>query len=275
MIDGGKDSIIDTININKYGGFMNFGGIGAICGNETTNKIYVCEMYVGNNNILVIDGATNEIVDTLVASGSICVNTITNKIYAGGTNISIINGINDSIIAVVPTGNYITGICVNPTINRIYAVSQYDSTLSVIDGIGDSLIQKISLGRKPTRIAVNPQTNIIYVSCSDAGEVLVLKDNTGVEEKSSPPGRDVATLQISKNPFIKSTVISYSIPATSKVSLALYDVSGRCAKTLVNGEKEAGRYTINLNAKDLKTGVYFVRLTAGHYKEIKKLILMR
>ncbi|MDD5529522.1 MAG: T9SS type A sorting domain-containing protein [bacterium] len=85
-------------------------------------------------------------------------------------------------------------------------------------------------------------------------------------------------LSISQNPFSKSTVISYTVGEVSQpryVSLAIYDLTGRLIKTLANGEKPAGTYSTTLNAKDLKTGIYFVRLTAGTFKETRKLVLMK
>ncbi|MFA5032449.1 MAG: T9SS type A sorting domain-containing protein [bacterium] len=43
----------------------------------------------------------------------------------------------------------------------------------------------------------------------------------------------------------------------------------------VNGEKEAGSYTVDLDAKKLPSGIYFSTLTAGNYKSTKKLVLMK
>ncbi|MFA5034019.1 MAG: T9SS type A sorting domain-containing protein [bacterium] len=99
--------------------------------------------------------------------------------------------------------------------------------------------------------------------------------NVGVEENTPLSGRDVATLQITKNPFVKSTVIKYFIPVRTRVILSVYDISGSCVKTLVDGEKAAGSYSSTLNAKELKTGIYFVRLTTDIHKLTKKLILMK
>lgn len=84
-----------------------------------------------------------------------------------------------------------------------------------------------------------------------------------------------AKIEIGENPFIKSTAIKYSVPDRAQVSLNIYDLSGRCVRTLVNGEKPAGSYSVNLDAKDLAMGIYFVELKAGSYRGTRKLILMR
>ncbi|MDD5529527.1 MAG: T9SS type A sorting domain-containing protein [bacterium] len=99
-------------------------------------------------------------------------------------------------------------------------------------------------------------------------------DSIGIEESSNIKTQN-ANIQISQNPFIKSTVIKYCIPVRTQVILSVYDISGSCIKTLVNEEKPAGSHNITLNANELKTGIYFVRLTAGTFKTTKKLILMK
>ncbi|MDD2890736.1 MAG: T9SS type A sorting domain-containing protein, partial [bacterium] len=77
------------------------------------------------------------------------------------------------------------------------------------------------------------------------------------------------------NPFRNKTTIKYQIPVTSKVSLMIYDLTGRCVKALVNEEQIPGYYKSELNSKDYPTGIYFAKFKAGEYKETKKLILMK
>lgn len=77
------------------------------------------------------------------------------------------------------------------------------------------------------------------------------------------------------NPFSKSTTISYYLPTTTNVSLKLYDISGRCIKTLVNEIKNLGYYTSEINSEKLKSGIYFAKFQAGNYRETQKLVLMK
>ncbi len=96
----------------------------------------------------------------------------------------------------------------------------------------------------------------------------------GVEERSD----SIKIFSLSQNypnPFIKSTIIKYQLPTKSKVSLKIYDVAGRMVRTVVDKEKKAGCYNVKLNAEGLGSGIYFIKLVAGDYKSIKKLILMR
>lgn len=81
--------------------------------------------------------------------------------------------------------------------------------------------------------------------------------------------------QIFPNPFNNKAIIKYNLPATALTSINLYDIAGKLVQTLVNETKNAGNYTLNLDAKKLSSGVYFLKLTAGEYKEVKKLTLTK
>ncbi|MCL5027791.1 MAG: cellulase family glycosylhydrolase [Bacteroidetes bacterium] len=77
------------------------------------------------------------------------------------------------------------------------------------------------------------------------------------------------------NPFNPSTEIKYSIPSRSFVTLKVYNILGNEVRTLVNENKEAGEYSINFNANNLPSGVYFYRINAGNYTGLKKMILLK
>jgi hypothetical protein len=84
------------------------------------------------------------------------------------------------------------------------------------------------------------------------------------------------------NPFNPSTNIRFSISDLSAdrqgsrfTTLKVYDVLGNEVATLVNEEKPAGSYEVNFNASMLASGIYYYRLTAGTFVEIKKMILLK
>ncbi|MBS1551456.1 MAG: T9SS type A sorting domain-containing protein [Bacteroidetes bacterium] len=64
------------------------------------------------------------------------------------------------------------------------------------------------------------------------------------------------------NPYNPSTKINYALPFDGKVSIKLFDISGKEVSTLVNEFKTAGYYTISFNASSLSSGVYFYRISA-------------
>jgi photosystem II stability/assembly factor-like uncharacterized protein len=65
------------------------------------------------------------------------------------------------------------------------------------------------------------------------------------------------------NPFNPVTKIDYQIPENSKVNIVLYDMTGKEVKTLVNSEQSAGFYTVQLNAGNLSSGIYFYKMIAS------------
>jgi hypothetical protein len=77
------------------------------------------------------------------------------------------------------------------------------------------------------------------------------------------------------NPFNPSTQINYSIPSNGFVTLKVYDMLGREIKELVNEYKEAGNYNVTFDGSNLSSGLYFYKLTAGNYSDVKKMTLIK
>ena len=79
------------------------------------------------------------------------------------------------------------------------------------------------------------------------------------------------------NPFNPTTVISYELPAAGNVRLVVFDLLGREVAVLVNERKEPGAYQVRFDAhlSGLSSGIYFYRLTAGEFYEVKKMIVLR
>ncbi len=77
------------------------------------------------------------------------------------------------------------------------------------------------------------------------------------------------------NPFNPSTQIKYTLAKSSFVSLKIFDVLGREVSTLVNQAQNSGTYSVNFNASALSTGVYFYKLEAGDFMNIKKMLLIK
>ncbi len=77
------------------------------------------------------------------------------------------------------------------------------------------------------------------------------------------------------NPFNPTTVISYSIPKASYVSVKVFDVLGNTISTLVDKNQEIGSYKVNFNATKLSNGVYFYKISANDFSSVKKMILIK
>lgn len=81
------------------------------------------------------------------------------------------------------------------------------------------------------------------------------------------------------NPFNPSTTINFDLPFDSKVSIKLFDVSGKEVATLVNDVKTAGYYTVKFNGSNLSSGIYFYRISAesngNNFVSSKKMTLVK
>lgn len=77
------------------------------------------------------------------------------------------------------------------------------------------------------------------------------------------------------NPFNPSTKISYSLPKDEYVTLNVYNIAGKEVAKLVDGQRSAGEYSVAFNAAELASGVYFYKLNAGSFSQIKKMILTK
>jgi lysophospholipase L1-like esterase len=97
---------------------------------------------------------------------------------------------------------------------------------------------------------------------------------TGINNsKEIPGGYELG--QNYPNPFNPVTIIKYSIPKSSHVSLKVFDVLGNEVATLVNGMRQTGNYAVSFNGKGLASGVYVYQLKAGGFTSTKKLVLLK
>lgn len=77
------------------------------------------------------------------------------------------------------------------------------------------------------------------------------------------------------NPFNPSTKINYALPTDGQVSIKIFDMSGKEVMSLVNEVKTAGYYSVNFNASNLSSGIYFYSLSAADFTATKKMMLVK
>jgi hypothetical protein len=84
-----------------------------------------------------------------------------------------------------------------------------------------------------------------------------------------------ALMQNYPNPFNPTTTIQYALPKSSNVEIKVYDLVGREVTTLINEFKQAGNYSVEFNANNFASGVYFYRIKAGDFTDTKKMLLVK
>ena len=88
--------------------------------------------------------------------------------------------------------------------------------------------------------------------------------------------KDYILYQNYPNPFNPVTSIRFAIPEIVNVELKIFDILGREVKSLINNEtRTPGYYEVQFDAGNLTSGVYFYRISAGKYKGVRKMILLR
>lgn len=94
-------------------------------------------------------------------------------------------------------------------------------------------------------------------------------------DQASGAIKDFVLAQNFPNPFNPSTAISFSLPASARVRLEVYDMAGRMRATLLDARLEAGNHTVTWNAQDAPSGIYLCRLTGAHFVRSRKMLLLR
>ncbi len=97
----------------------------------------------------------------------------------------------------------------------------------------------------------------------------------GIEQDYPALISDFKLYQNYPNPFNPTTAISYRLPAFSFVSLKVYDLSGREITTLVNEREKAGEHIVQWNASNFASGIYYYKIQAADFQEVKKMVLLK
>jgi len=98
---------------------------------------------------------------------------------------------------------------------------------------------------------------------------------TGIENNNPEMPSDFALLQNYPNPFNALTNIKYQILNPVNVKIVVFDILGKEVATIVNEYKSPGTYSVSFNAANLSSGVYFYKMTAGDFTDVKRMILTK
>lgn len=98
---------------------------------------------------------------------------------------------------------------------------------------------------------------------------------TGVSQNGNEVPNKFSLEQNYPNPFNPTTNIKFSVPNGGLVKIAVFDILGREVATVVNQLMTPGTYTADFNASSLSSGIYFYTITAGDFKDTKKMMLVK
>lgn len=200
------------------------------------------------------------------------------------------------------TGEYEAAATTNSEVVAFYRYNDdlYDTKLIVIN-LGDNTIQDLTLHHST---AMLPQNGAIYSyhddmdggdtnstfgegNPSEFGYTSVINEigpkstniySMSVLSLSTEEPEQAKTFELHQNypnPFNPTTTISFSLPQSANVTLQVFDVTGRRAATLVDENRSQGSYSEVFDASSLSSGLYFYRLTAGSFRAVEKMVLIK
>jgi len=97
----------------------------------------------------------------------------------------------------------------------------------------------------------------------------------GVYQTGNEIPESFSLFQNYPNPFNPVTKIKFNLPKGSNTKLAIIDILGKQVNILADQYLRAGSYNIEFNASDLSSGVYFYKLQAGSFTDVKKMVLTK
>ncbi len=118
--------------------------------------------------------------------------------------------------------------------------------------------------------------NILAMGAANVNCPVVLNESSSAVEQfgnTLPTGYELA--QNFPNPFNPSTTIRFSLPESDLVSIKIYNSIGENIAELVNQVLTAGSYSVEWNAENIPSGIYFYNLTSGNFTNTKKMILLK
>ncbi|MDZ7267059.1 MAG: T9SS type A sorting domain-containing protein [candidate division KSB1 bacterium] len=166
----------------------------------------------------------------------------------------------------------------SPAVNLTASPGTEDKYVSVAKLVDDSLrfvynSDDVNGGTVQPGNQTTP-TMMMYYTFSAAD---IPKINTAVRDRDPMAGlpADYALAQNFPNPFNPTTVISFSLPASVKVKLEVFNALGQKVATLVNHKLPAGSHTATWNAASMPSGIYFYKLEAGSFSQTRKMVLAK
>jgi subtilisin-like proprotein convertase family protein len=225
------------------------------------------------------------ITDSIFISQSVTISDVNLYIaalhtYANDISVSLKNPAGTTTTILYPGGN--TGL-------GMHMITIFDDQADSL--IGNTIRAPFSPRVKPNNVlsAFNTQNSLGWwkiiltdiFPASDNGTLVgwgiqfnnqVITGNENIS--TNTPGRFYLH-QNYPNPFNPVTKIKYEVAKNVNVKIAVYDILGREVMLLVNENKKAGIYEVEMNAANLSTGAYFCKINAGEFTDVKKMILLK
>jgi hypothetical protein len=184
-------------------------------------------------------------------------------------------------------------------IDSVHCVIDAWGTITDLAGTFDCIrIQRITLGFEQHDEEIETDNHIDYIwVVPEFGDIVTISSESGEENPDFTSGSFIRLTGIEMvgissrteteipaltclepaypNPFNPNTTLRFKVAQQGKITINIYDISGRIVSSLVNDNYSPGSYSVDFNANDLGSGVYFAKFSAGSTTETQRLLLTK
>jgi len=252
---GAGDIIADNVNV----GFVSLDSAPMSLGKGALGNFLRTQDFAVNNNSKITCSLFHGMIDPTDSTD--IVNSLGIKEYIG-IKVAILDAQTNKLLSVIGNYNIADGEKDSTTIAN-YSIS--------LSGIGQRRIRLAFL------LDDNVQAEYVINEFFTNGKSVDLAKSMK-EEISLNIGEtitDYALDQNYPNPFNPTTTIAYQIPNDGRVTIKIFDVTGREVTTLVDEFKPSGQYSVKFDASRLSSGIYFYSIRSGDYNAVKKMSLIK
>lgn len=269
----GRGGNVNTYYKRSMDGGLNWGADTALTNNNTT--IYL------STPSMSVSGSFVHIIWTNTSDGGINHKGSTNGGISWGLDSRVTN---NPAISNAPSVS-VSGLLVHVvwSINRdsnfeIYYNRSTDGGLSW--GTDTRLTNDPAYSFRPYISASGTAVHVLWTDNRDANFEIYYKRNPtgnpiGIKNISTVLPSSFSLSQNYPNPFNPSTNIKFNVEKLSNVRIVVYDVMGREVQTLVNEMLLPGTYESSFNASRLTSGVYFYKINADGFSDVRKMMLIK
>ena len=259
-IYGGLEMKYSHSEDNKENGYADIISTKVVNPSEYIGKIFLKRSHLfkaGNFVNLMINGANNDA-------------TVTVKLIYDLDNDMRYDAAKDALLETDPVSMNFTGWK-----ELKIRLDQENFNLKANSGIGFEITEDEALG-----VQLDFESGRNYTPSEFRSGIALVSEIQNKEalegfDNGNSTGESYFSASNSPNPFNPTTIITYTLPNSTIVSITVYDRLGRQVEVLLDQSQDAGEHSIEFNASNYPSGIYFYRIKTPEKTEVRKMLLSK